>query len=240
MTMNSSKSTISKNHLVAIAVVLALGVGAGTFILQGGGKPKAAATEDDGHGHGSHNEAKEHGKGGEKGHDDDKGHADGEHHEKSEAKGSHGGTVFKEGDFSLEALLSEDGGEPRLRIWLSDKDKPLPLNAATVTATVSRPTDEKQQLTFAAEKDSFVSREIVAEPHAFDIEIIAQTATEPFMFVMSKEEGKIELTDAQIKAPPISVDSAVKANIKTALFLPGEIRLNEDRTSHVVPRLAGV
>ena len=33
--------------------------------------------------------------------------------------------MFKEGDFSLE-LLSEDGGEPRLRIWLSDKDKPLP------------------------------------------------------------------------------------------------------------------
>ncbi|MFC7410377.1 efflux RND transporter periplasmic adaptor subunit [Hydrogenophaga atypica] len=246
MNMNSSKSTISKKHLIAIAVVLALGVGAGTFILQGGGKPKAAAAEGDGHGHGGHTEAKghgdgeHHGKGGEKGHDDDKGHADGEHHEKSEAKGPHGGTVFKEGDFSLEALLSEDGGEPRLRIWLSDKEKPLPLNAATVTATVTRPTDEKLKLSFAVDKDSLVSREIVAEPHAFDIEIIAQTATEPFMFVMSQEEGKIELTDAQIKAASISLDAAVKANIKTALLLPGEIRLNEDRTSHVVPRLAGV
>ena len=28
--------------------------------------------------------------------------------------------------FCLEALLSEDGGEPRLRIWLFDKDKALP------------------------------------------------------------------------------------------------------------------
>jgi cobalt-zinc-cadmium efflux system membrane fusion protein len=86
-------------------------------------------------------------------------------------------------------------------------------------------------------KTVWVSREIVAEPHSFDIEIIAQTATEPFMFVMSKEEGKIELTDAQIKAASISLDTAVKANIKTALLLPREIRLNEDRTSHVVPRL---
>jgi cobalt-zinc-cadmium efflux system membrane fusion protein len=60
------------------------------------------------------------------------------------------------------------------------------------------------------------------------------------MFVMSKEEGKIELTDAQIKAASISVDTVSAANIKTALLLPGEIRLNEDRTSHVVPRLAGV
>jgi cobalt-zinc-cadmium efflux system membrane fusion protein len=244
--MNTSKSTISKKHLIAIAVVLALGVGAGAFILQGGGKPKAAAAEGDGHGHGGHTEAKghgdgeHHGKAGETGHDDDKGHADGEHHEKSEAKGAHGGTVFKEGDFSLEALLQEDGGEPRLRIWLFDKGKALPLNAATVTATVTRLTDEKQKLTFVQEKDSLVSKEIVPEPHAFEIEIIAQTATEPFMFVMSKEEGKVELADAQIKAASITVDTTSAANIKTALLLPGEIKLNEDRTSHVVPRLAGV
>jgi cobalt-zinc-cadmium efflux system membrane fusion protein len=102
--------------------------------LQGGGKPKTATTRDDGHGHGGHTEAKGHGDGehhgkggGEKGHDDDKGHADGEHHEKSEAKGPHGGTVFKEGDFSLEALaIVEDGGEPRLRIWLSTKTSRSP------------------------------------------------------------------------------------------------------------------
>ena len=57
MNTNSSKSTISKKHLIAIAVVLAIGVGAGTFILHGGGKPRAAATEDDGHGLGGHTEA---------------------------------------------------------------------------------------------------------------------------------------------------------------------------------------
>lgn len=60
------------------------------------------------------------------------------------------------------------------------------------------------------------------------------------MFVMSKEEGKVELADAQIKAASITVDTTSPANIKTALLLPGEIKLNEDRTSHVVPRLAGV
>ena len=60
------------------------------------------------------------------------------------------------------------------------------------------------------------------------------------MFVLSKEEGKVELTDAQIKAAAIGVDTASAASIKSSLLLPGEIRLNEDRTSHVVPRLAGV
>ena len=125
-------------------------------------------------------------------------------------------------------------------MWLTDKDKPLSMSAATVTATITRLTDEKQKLTFAPERENWVSREVVAEPHSFEIEIIAQTATEPYMFVMSKEEGKVELTDAQIKAASISLDTSSPASIKTALLLPGEIRLNEDRTSHVVPRLSGV
>ena len=114
------------------------------------------------------------------------------------------------------------------------------MGAATVTATITRLTGEKQKLTFTPERENWVSREVVAEPHSFEIEIIAQTATEPYMFVMSKEEGKVELTDAQIKAASISLDTSSPASIKTALLLPGEIRLNEDRTSHVVPRLSGV
>ncbi len=159
---------------------------------------------------------------------------------RAKPKGAHGGTVFKEGDFSLEALLSEDGGEPRLRIWLFDKDKPLPLNAATVTATVTRPTDEKQKLTFAAEKDSLVSREIVAEPHSFRDQDHCADCHRALHVRDEQGRRKIELTDAQIKAASISLDNAAKANIKTALLLPGEIRLNEDRTLDVVPRLAGV
>ena len=55
-----------------------------------------------------------------------------------------------------------------------------------------------------------------------------------------EEEGKVELSDAQIKAAAIRIDTAGAARIQTSLQLPGEIRLNEDRTSHVVPRMAGV
>lgn len=143
--MHSSTSTVSKKHLIAIAVVLALGGGAGALIFQGGSQPKAEAA--DGHGHGGEAKEHEHGaeKGAEKDHDDD--HADGEH--KEETPGAHGGT-------------------------------------------------------------------------------------------QEHEEGKVELSDAQIKAAAIVVETASAAQIQTALLLPGEIRLNEDRTSHVVPRLAGV
>ncbi|USX26784.1 efflux RND transporter periplasmic adaptor subunit [Oxalobacteraceae bacterium OTU3CINTB1] len=51
---------------------------------------------------------------------------------------------------------------------------------------------------------------------------------------------KIALDDAQVKAAGITVAAAAPADISTAITLPGEIRFNEDRTAHVVPKLSGV
>lgn len=54
------------------------------------------------------------------------------------------------------------------------------------------------------------------------------------------DEGTIALTDAQIKAAGITIATAAPARIRSALQLTGEIRFNDDRTAHVVPRVAGV
>jgi cobalt-zinc-cadmium efflux system membrane fusion protein len=61
----------------------------------------------------------------------------------------------------------------------------------------------------------------------------------------SEAEGEahdemIVLTDAQIQSAGVGIDRAAPARIQTSSQLPGEIRFNEDRTAHVVPRLAGV
>lgn len=50
----------------------------------------------------------------------------------------------------------------------------------------------------------------------------------------------VALSEAQIKAAGIALATAAPAQISTLLTLPGEIRFNEDRTAHVVPKLAGV
>ena len=53
-------------------------------------------------------------------------------------------------------------------------------------------------------------------------------------------QEKIAITDAQMKASGIAVGTAAAAEIATSITLPGEIHFNEDKTAHVVPRLAGV
>ncbi|TDS84470.1 efflux RND transporter periplasmic adaptor subunit [Comamonas sp. JUb58] len=53
-------------------------------------------------------------------------------------------------------------------------------------------------------------------------------------------EGLVKLSPAQAKAAGVVVAQAGRASIKKQVLLPGEIRFDEDRTAHVVPRVAGV
>lgn len=56
----------------------------------------------------------------------------------------------------------------------------------------------------------------------------------------SDEAVEIKLSETQIKTAGISIQNAEPKKIQTFLQLPGEIRFNQDRTAHIVPRLAGV
>ena len=58
--------------------------------------------------------------------------------------------------------------------------------------------------------------------------------------VAAPDGSRLVLSDARIKAAGVGIDKAGPATIRTSSILPGEIRFNEDRTAHVVPRLAGV
>ena len=53
-------------------------------------------------------------------------------------------------------------------------------------------------------------------------------------------EREIKLTDEQLKAAGITLQAAGPATLQVAAPFQGEIRFNEDRTTHVVPRVAGV
>jgi cobalt-zinc-cadmium efflux system membrane fusion protein len=55
-----------------------------------------------------------------------------------------------------------------------------------------------------------------------------------------EHEGLVELSADQIKAAGITTERAGSAAIAQAVQLPGEVRFNEDRTAHIVPRLPGV
>lgn len=233
-----TKLDINKKQLIVIGTLIVIGLIAAVLII---GMPKSQPAG--GHGHGEE-DGHAHAEGKKDEHGDEHGHAHGgdEHgaHEEAQAKGPHGGNLFKEGDFSIEIALAEDGGEPRFKAWMFDKDKPLPPSAGTLSITLTRPDGKQQEVGFSADKEGLRSTSVIAEPHIFEATVTVQTPKEPYLFAFQQTEGKVAMSDAQIKAAGVTLDTASGARIVSSLQLPGEIRFNEDRTAHVVPRLSGV
>lgn len=52
--------------------------------------------------------------------------------------------------------------------------------------------------------------------------------------------GKVALSESQIKAAGITLASADPASIVASVQLQGEVRMNEERSAHIVPRVAGM
>jgi cobalt-zinc-cadmium efflux system membrane fusion protein len=219
---------ISKKQIIAIAAIILFGVLLGVFILS----IDKSMPEGEEHGEENHVEAKVH----TNQSDDDHGHSD----EAKQAQGPHGGDLFINGEFELEILLSEEEGEPRFRIYQFNQHKLLLPAADQVSLLLTRPNGQQQHIDFAPEKDFLQSIQTIEEPHVFEANVTARHDNQALQFSWVKEEGKIALTDHQIEETGITTQTAGAAHIKSVVTLPGEIRFNEDMTSHVVPRLAGV
>ncbi|MDA8261189.1 MAG: efflux transporter periplasmic adaptor subunit, partial [Betaproteobacteria bacterium] len=182
------KINMNKKQTISVAAIVVVGVLLGGLIL---GTNKSTP-EGDSHAEAKgHADAEHHGSKAGDGHDDSKDHADAEHHEVGPVKGPHGGKLFVKGDFGLEILLAEEGGEPRFHVYLFNKGKALPSNAAQVSVMLTRPDGEKQNIGFASEKDFLKSTQPIEEPHVFEATVIAQNGNQAFTFSFSNEEGKI-------------------------------------------------
>lgn len=70
--------------------------------------------------------------------------------------------------------------------------------------------------------------------------ILFQDTSKPASPAVKAAEESIPMSDQQIKLAGITFANAGAASIATVVRLPGEVKLNEDRTAHVVPRLPGV
>ncbi|MCQ8182654.1 efflux RND transporter periplasmic adaptor subunit [Methylomonas sp. SURF-1] len=221
-------STINKKQWTAIAAIIVIGLLLSLFILS----IDKSMPEGEEHGEESHAAAKV-----DSAEDED----DPKHtNEAKQAQGPHGGDVYSAGDFKLEILLSEEGGEPHFRVYPFNQDKPLQPDANQLSVQLKRPSGEQQRIEFEPEKAYWQSIQAIDEPHVFDANVTARHDGQTFQFSFSKAEGKVALTDQQIAETGISIQSADVARIISSVTLPGEIRFNEDKTSHVVPRLAGV
>ncbi|OYT99188.1 MAG: efflux transporter periplasmic adaptor subunit [Burkholderiales bacterium PBB1] len=224
MTTESHFPAPAWKRLLPIGVVLIVAVVLGIAIL--GSKQSSPAGDE--HGHGAHADESHH---------DEK--ADGA--DSSEpAKGPHGGRLFTEGGYGLELTIFETGVEPQFRAYTYQDGKPTDPATSQLTVSVQRLGRPPQVFAFAKEGDYLKGNGVVEEPHSFAVTIAATSDGKAHQFSYEQVEARVSMSDIQIKSNGLEVATAGPARIKSTLPLQGEVRLNEDRTVHVVPRLSGL
>lgn len=222
------KFNLHKKQTISIVVVLIIGALLAMLIL---GLNKARP-EGDGHGD-------EHAK---DSHAHDKESAGKDHPEKAGTpqKGPHGGKLFTRDGYGVEVTIFKQGVGPQFRLYTYQKGKALDPAASAITVTLKRLGRPPEAIMFARENDYLKGNAVVDEPHSFNVWIAAQHAGKSYLFSYEQIEARVTMTDQQIKQNGVEIQAAGPMRIKSVLQLIGEIRFNEDRMVHVVPRLSGI
>ena len=155
-------------------------------------------------------------------------------------RGPHGGRLFTAGGFGLELTIFEQGVEPQFRIYTYQNGKPESPGQTAVSVTLERLGRPPQIFKFAPEADYLKGDAVVSEPHSFTVKISASSGGRSYAFGFEQVEARVAMSDEQLRSNGVHIATAGPARIKAALRLIGEIRLNDDRTVRIVPRLGGV
>jgi len=220
-----------KQFAAILAVVVVTALLAVLILTQGRAKPGAETAEhvESSEPHAGHDEKKE------VTHEEETKQAAG-----APKKGQHNGKLFEKDGYGVELTIFEQDVEPEFRVYTYKSGKALDPAAANVSVTLERLGRTPEVFTFTKENDYLKGNAVVEEPHSFKVAIASQYAGNAYSFSYDQIEARITMTEQQAKESGVQVLAAGPALIKSTLQLIGEIRLNEDRTVHIVPRMGGL
>ncbi|MGO4221164.1 efflux RND transporter periplasmic adaptor subunit [Lysobacter sp. TAF61] len=174
----------------------------------------------------------------------DAGHADesGDDHGQAEeaVKGVHGGRVLEQSGYRVELAIAEDGTPPRYQAWIYRGETPLPATAGTVEVRLRRLGGASERHALTARPDgSLIATGTVAEPHSFDVEVIASIEGKPLRWNYPSYEGRTRIEDATAQSSGIRVAPAAPGLIADEHEVQGLLTPVEGREAKVAARFPG-
>lgn len=156
-------------------------------------------------------------------------------------RGPHGARLLSGDDFQVEVTIYETGVEPHFRIYPLDRDgRPMAPREVTLRVELHRLGGRVDRITFVPEADYLRGEAVVEEPHSFDVKVHAVRNGRTHEWSYSQIEGKVQLADETLKSAGIEIQAVGPRQMTTTFEVPGEIKADETRVAHVVPRLQGV
>lgn len=156
-------------------------------------------------------------------------------------RGPHGARLLSGDDFQVEMTIYETGVEPHFRIYPLDRDgRPIAPAEVTLRVELHRLGGRIDRITFVPEADYLRGEAVVEEPHSFDVKVHAVRNGRTQEWEYSQIEGKVQLADDTLKSAGIEIHAAGPRPMTTSFEVSGEIKADQTKVAHVVPRLQGV
>jgi len=156
-------------------------------------------------------------------------------------RGPHGARLLAGDDLQLEMTIYETGVPPQFRVYPLDRQgRPIPPGEVQLAVELHRLGGRVDRIAFVPEADYLRGAGVVEEPHSFDVKVTATRNGRTHDWSYSQIEGKVQLSDATIASAGIEIREVGPRAMTTLLEVPGEIKADETRLAHVVPRLQGV
>ncbi len=156
------------------------------------------------------------------------------------AKGPHRGRLLSQDDFQLEVTIFETGVPPEYRLYSYENDKPVDPSLVTANIQLKRLGDRVDEFQFKKEGDYLRGNGVVEEPHSFDVSVNASYKGKNYHWEYPSYEGRTTMTEEGVKNAGIEIETAGPAEMEKVIELPGQIILNPDRQTHVLPRFDGI
>lgn len=156
-------------------------------------------------------------------------------------RGPHGARLLSDDGLQLEMTIYETGVPPQFRVYPYDAgQKPLAAKDVNLAVELHRLGGRIDRITFTPEADYLRGNETIEEPHSFDVKVTASHNGRQHSWAYSQIEGKVQLGADQVKSAGIVINTVGPRTMQTIVELPGEVKADETKVAHVVPRLTGV
>jgi cobalt-zinc-cadmium efflux system membrane fusion protein len=137
----------------------------------------------------------------------------------------------------VEVVLDDEANDPRFKIFAYENDKAVSSDDFKATMEIVGGDGKRAVVSFASKENYLESESLAQAPHEFKVKLSATRGGRDYTWEFEHLEERVKLDPESGK---IGVAEAGPATIVLTVELPGEVGLNDDRTAHVVPKVAGI
>ncbi|WP_085297452.1 efflux RND transporter periplasmic adaptor subunit [Cognaticolwellia mytili] len=154
-------------------------------------------------------------------------------------KGPNNGRMLRDGDFSIELAIFEDGVAPEFRVFASNGTKELAPEDVKVTVKLSRLGGVIDDIGFFNENNYLRGDMEIYEPHSFQVTLTAKYGNETHQWSYDNFEGRTAINDDIADAMLIKTESVNSQVFNETLKVYGKLKIAPNAVRNISARFPG-